>query len=229
MLSTQPTDFSKLDSIIEKYKTLFHKQSVNIILSHHFIRFIVLPWQEHIFKTQDWQAIAQHGFKKEFGSMANEWQTSVHFFGFGKPVLATAIDKVVIRQLDDVAKKIGFTLAKISPLLNACWISQRTDDWLLIAEPEKLLLIQMQNGICRQLLLDVPPAGHEQQHSSHLVQRAMIQLPQKMHPKRVLAFVSGELLSAWQNESELITRIHPHAKSQPHASWMANLVIENLL
>ncbi len=226
LLSKQTTDFANIPNVLEKVKALFKRQSVEIILSNHFVRFLALPWQAHIVQLQDWQAIAQHAFKKEFGAMANDWKVAVHLYGFGQPILATAMDKSAIHHLNEVAMLMDFKIQSIIPLLNKCWSQHLTEkDWLLIVEPQRLLLAQMQACICNQMVVDMPPSGQEQQHATQLVQRSLMQTPETLRPSRVLTYVTSEIQENWQkNGDSIIKLVNPVVNNQPHAVWMANFL-----
>jgi len=225
LLSMQTTDFASIANVLKEYQTLFKHQSVEVILSHQFVRFLALPWQAHVFQLKDWQAIAQHAFKKEFGVTANDWQVAVHLYGFGQPILATAMDKSAIHYFNEISRQLDCRIKSISPLLNKCCVHQLSEkDWLLIVEPQRLLLLKMQMGFCHHVWVDVPPTSCEQQHATQLIQRALMQVPKNEYPAHVLTYVSTEIQADWKNNNNaMIKLIKPVMNHQAHAAWMATL------
>ena len=222
-------NFKALNTLLDGQRALLAGQSVEVVLAHSFVRFLVLPWQQ-VMREQDWQAIARHAFKKTFGHAAADWHINVQLSGYKKPVAAAALDQATIAGLQQLADTYGFNIARIAPLANCCAPqSAEPQQWIMIAEPQRLLLIQREAGAWQQIWVDAPPAGAEQQHAEQLVQRTLqlvpsVQLSPPQRPTRVAVFVSAQLQPDWQKKSQsMLQLINPLNQQAPHAAWMGGL------
>lgn len=216
--------FSSIDSLLEKQKHVLKQQRLEVVLAHSFVRFLVLPWQQ-VAREQDWQAIAQHALKKTFGNSATDWQVRLQFAGFQQPVVAAALDNETFSGLQQMAQRFEFTIERLKPLASQYHVPHlKSLDWLLYAEPQRLTLVRVQNGVWQQVWVDAPPAQFEQQHAEQLLQRSMLQFPQAQHTQRIAAVVSAELKNHWQKKSpELLHQINMLNQQEPHAMWMERL------
>lgn len=227
----QWTDANQLNDVLTLHQQLLKNQTLNIVLSNAFVRFLVLPWQDGVFTQQDWQAIAQHEFRKQFGVIANNWRITVSLHGYGQTVLAAAIDESLCAQLYSSAQQLQFDIAAITPLLmvlsNTHSASQQahTDHtWLLMAEPARLTLCQFSQGNWQQVLADVPLAGLEYQHAEQLINRSLLYVDANNQPSKIATYVSASLNKTWRDDIGSRLKLMTHTTStQPHAMWMAGL------
>lgn len=217
-------NFKALNTLLDGQRTLLAGQSVEVVLAHSFVRFLVLPWQQ-VMREQDWQAIARHAFKKTFGNAAADWHIDVQLSGYKKPVVAAALDQATFVGLQQLADTYGFNIARIAPLANDCVPqAQASQHWLMVAEPQRLLFVQCEAGAWQQIWVDAPPAGAEQQHAEQLVQRTLVQMPTQQRPARISVFVSAELQPHWQKNAQSVLHVVNQINQQaPHAVWMGRL------
>ena len=221
-------DANQLAEILASNKDIVKNQQVNVVLSNTFVRYLILPWQDGVLTQADWQAIAQHAFRKAFGVIANDWLTHVHFSRYGQTVLAAAIDKSLYVQLQRSAKQIGFDLVALESLLTRVFNQDNKNSWTLIAEPQRLMLCQIRNGEWLQTVMDSPLAGQEYQKAEQLIQRSILQLETANQPSKVSTYVSASLSQGWQDEMGSIQKLMtPFTSVQAHALWMANLPVSN--
>ena len=192
------------------------------------MRYLVLPWQDGVLTQADWQAIAQHAFRKQFGIAANDWLVCVSLEKHGQTVLAAAIDNSFYAQLQISAKTLGFNIGTVEPLLMRVVNQNKPNTWALIAEPERLVLCQTQDSEWRQVLVDSPPAGQEFQHAEQLIQRSLLQIETPAQPNKIATFVSAALNKIWQDNISSRQKLMAHLSSaQPHAVWMAGFSAQN--
>lgn len=217
-------DKDALKNLLEKYQTSLTGNSVEVVLAHHFVRFLVLPWQQ-VFRKQDWQAIASHAFRKTFGSVATDWLIDVNLSRYKKPAVAAAIDRTILAGLKNLKEEFNFELKSIAPLVNFCTLQSK---WGMIVEPERLLLIQGDAHAWQQIWVDAPPVGEEQKHADQLVQRTLLQLPKQQLPKRIPVFISAELQPSWQkNTHGVLQQMNTNIQKAPHAVWMSQLSMQS--
>lgn len=223
-------DDSALAKVLEQQATLLKHQTIEVVLSNALVRYCVLPWQNGIYRREDWEAIAQHAFRKDFGSEANEWVVTLSLAAYQAPVLAGAIDQSLLLQLQTLSKQIGFTLAGVTPLLAKLEAKQTASStqWLCAAEPQRIVLLQKNKEGYQQVLVDSPPTNAESMHLQQLVSRALLQTQQASaamgQVSKPLVYVSNALKTSWDDTVASSCKLAmPLTASQPHPVWMAGL------
>jgi len=171
---------------------------VRFILSSQFVRYAVLPWQPGVFSGQDWQALGEHHMRKLYGAVAESWEVRVAMQGHGESAVVCAIDRALLSRLEDIASEFGWVVHGIEPALMAVFNHHRqampaTDHWLLLAEPQRLLLAEVANGQWQQFSVVSPPAGQESDACIAMVERATLCSEEKK-PAEVACFGSPALL-----------------------------------
>ncbi len=222
LLAPQWDGVEHLTELLAKHSSVFNQQTVNVVLSNTFVRYLVLPWQDNVVKESDWQAIAKHAFRQQFDAAANDWRVAVSFGGYGQTILAAAIDESLYAQLAASAQQLDFKLGTISPLLTV--LDKPVDkDWAMLAEPQRITLCQLRDGQWQQILIDAPQAGKEYDAADKLIQRSLLSIAPSEQPRKITTYVSPNLKAHWQesiaNRQQLITL----ATGQQHAQWMANI------
>lgn len=222
--SFQWKNVNQLAEVLGQHKNSLINQQVRIILSNVFVRYLVLPWQNNIYTQADWQAVAKHAFRKQFGSVANDWLVSVSLAKHGQTVLAAAIDNNLYTQLQASAKQHKFNICAIDPLLMTLLNQNPTNTWALIAEPQRLALCQKLNEEWQQVVVDSPPTGQEYRHAEQLIQRCLLPLEASTQPNKIATYVSAALNKTWQDNigsrQKLMTQL---SGAEAHAVWMAGL------
>jgi hypothetical protein len=193
------------------------------------VRYLVLPWQDNVLKQADWQAIAQHEFRKQFGAVASDWLISVSLAKHGQKILAAAIDNSLFTQLQSSAEQNGFNVCSVEPLLMRVFNQQNPNTWALVAEPQRLLLCQMHDDEWQQIVVDSPPAGQEYQKAEQLIQRSFLPLDTSAQPNKIATYVSAALSKIWQDNigsrQKLMMQL---SAAQPHPVWLAGLPLPRL-
>lgn len=124
---------------------------VTVVLSNHFVRYQVLPWNEQIKNRHEELAFARIGFEKTYGDIATQWDIRVSDEGYGQARLATAIDQELSQKIISCLNQTKLRLISIQPYLMVIFSHRRNHikdkDYLLgIQEAGKLCLISVQNG-----------------------------------------------------------------------------------
>jgi hypothetical protein len=222
LLAPQWDGMEQLTELLAKHSAVLNQQTVNVVLSNTFVRYLVLPWQDNVVKESDWQAIAKHAFRQQFDAAANDWRVAVSFGGYGQTILAAAIDESLCTQLAVIAQQFDFKLGQILPLLTV--LDKPTDkDWAMLAEPQRITLCQLRDEQWQQILIDAPQAGKEYDAADKLIERSLLSVSPSEQPRKIATYVSPNLKAHWQesiaNRQQLIAR----ASGQQHAQWMANI------
>lgn len=116
---------------------------VTVVLSNHFVRYALLPWNDALSGTAEELAYARHYFAKIHGERSKSWTLSLSEEPSGTPRLAGAIDTALLEALRGCFPTGGKArLVSMQPYLMAafnCWRGpvEQSGAWLLIAEPER--------------------------------------------------------------------------------------------
>jgi hypothetical protein len=191
---------------------------VRFILSNQFARYLVLPWHPGVYALQDWRALAAHEFRKQFGAMAENWEIRVALQGHGAPAVACALDRELTERLLALSAAAGWIVHGIEPALMTVFNRHRArlakpDHWLLLAEPQRLLLGQIKNGAWQNFQVDFPLAGEEAAAGRHMVERAL-SLQAGTRPSAVACFGPAALLPDSLPDDLTIVRLPQMAAAQ---------------
>ena len=121
--------------------------AVTVVLSNHFVRYALVPWNDALAGTVEELAFARHCFTKIHGERSRSWTLSLSGEPAGMPRLAGAIDTALLEAVRKCFPPNGKArLVSMQPYLMAavnCWRGSmaRTGAWLLIAEPERACLV----------------------------------------------------------------------------------------
>ncbi|MES2501717.1 MAG: hypothetical protein V4545_03850 [Pseudomonadota bacterium] len=224
MLSDSEFKLSELSSILAANAHLIKDKTLQVVLSNTFVRYLVLPWRDGIYRQQDWQAIAQHAFRQQYGAIADDWRIKVRLQAYGKNMLAAAIDETLCEQLDACAKQCNFNIHSITPLL--FMLNEHENAWMLVAEPARLTLCQIKQGNWQQVLVDVPAHNQEYQQAEQLINRSLMHVPAAEQPNKIASYVSAGLNKNWRDDiSSRQKLMQPVSKAMPHAAWLASLPV----
>ncbi|MDI1299758.1 hypothetical protein [Methylotenera sp.] len=226
LANVAPLNTDQLAEILIAHQSSLKHQQMQVRLSNTLIRYLVLPWQNEVFAKNDWQSIAQHEFRKQYGAAADAWKVSVSFGNYGQTIIAAAMDESLFAQLEASAKTLSFTITSIQPLLmtllNTTAEPQR--DWTLIAEPERIMLCRAYKSEWQQIAIDSPPTGLEYQHAEQLINRNLLQVATNEQPSKVNNYVSAALHKVWKHtDNKLQKTVLRSNSTQAHALWMAEL------
>lgn len=124
--------------------------SATVILSNHFVRYLVLPWSKELVDEREELEFARSRFSQVFGEAASAWAVRLSPAQAGTSRLAAAIDQPLLDALVSALSASALRLKSVQPALMAqfnAW--QRTignDAWLVSAERGRLLVAWLREG-----------------------------------------------------------------------------------
>lgn len=125
---------------------------VTVVLSNHFVRYALAPWNDALAGPEEELAFARHYFVKVHGERAKSWVLRVSDGMRGAPRVASAIDAALLEAIRGCFAKSGRArLASVQPYLMAAF-NQRggavppAGAWLLIVEAERACLALCAKG-----------------------------------------------------------------------------------
>lgn len=122
----------------------------SVVLSSHFVRYLLLPWNPDLVTAQEEQAFARARFVQAFGDAAGEWALKISPSAPGKACVACAIDRPLLDSVTALMAGSPLRLRSLQPsLMAAC--NERSklpadDAWVAFAESGRLLLGAVRAG-----------------------------------------------------------------------------------
>jgi len=118
------------------------RASVRIVLSNHFLRYLVVPWQAELSGRTERRVLAQHLFQEAYGERAAGWHVQLGSSAYGRPALACAVDRDFHDALVAALAATACRLSALQPLLmlafNQFVHRLGNDACLFVSEPGRL-------------------------------------------------------------------------------------------
>lgn len=131
---------------------------VLVVLSNHFVRYVVMPWQPEVTGAREQAVAARHRFARIFGEGAQGWEIRYAETAYGKPGIACAIEAELLAGLGERLNRGALRLVAVQPLLMNAYNSLRRD-----LDPSGALAVIEPGRVCLSLF-------HES-HWQHVVSR----------------------------------------------------------
>ncbi|MEO8164370.1 MAG: hypothetical protein ABI619_03145, partial [Betaproteobacteria bacterium] len=126
------------------------KAPVTVMLSNHFVRYMVLPWSADLVTRAEEVEFARARFIQVFGDKARQWTIRASDAAAGLDRLSAATDRALLEELRSTLAASGLTLGSCQPALmaqfNACRSRIGDNAWLVCAEYGRLLVAWIRAG-----------------------------------------------------------------------------------
>ena len=115
------------------------KADVSVVLSNHFVRYQVIPWQDELQDESELREYANRLMRKTYGRETAHWSIQLSIDGVGRPCVASAIDAQLLDELQTLAVAQDRRLLSMRPLLMEAfnwakaWLTAAYQ-WLVIVE-----------------------------------------------------------------------------------------------
>lgn len=168
-----------LDSLERKLRTLEGgKIDVTVVLSDHFVRYVLVPWSDQVNDKDEERAFVRHCFTQTYGKDAQHWALRMSQNGYGRTQVASAIDQGLLDDLERVANAHGFRLVSLQPHFMTVFNQWRRQllgavVWFVVAEPGRLCVSQLQQG-CWHILRTVKVGNDWQEALKKLLEREFL-------------------------------------------------------
>lgn len=131
------------------------RTDVTVIVSNHFVRHALLPWNATLRSETEWLALARHRFSSVHGTGAADWAVRVAETAREGPRVAGAIDGALLAALEDRVTRPA-RLVSVQPYLMAAFnrlaaLKRNGSAWFVIGEPGRLTLALIEHGAWRAL------------------------------------------------------------------------------
>ena len=129
---------------------------LTVIVSHHFLRYALLPWNAALQSEEAWRAYAEHRLAAIYGAPAAPWALRVAATAPRGARIACAVEQALIDALQAKLRGRGVRLASVQPHLMTAFNRSRrrlrgATCWLVVAEAGRLALALIERGAWRAL------------------------------------------------------------------------------
>lgn len=126
------------------------RSHATVILSNHFMRYALIPWNDGLSDAKEEMAYAQHLFCEMYGCDCKGWELRMSAGRAGIPQIASAVDARLLEDLRQLFARSRIGVKSIQPHLmmayNACHpLFHGRSTWLALVE---------QGSLCLALLLE---------------------------------------------------------------------------
>lgn len=127
------------------------RTAASVILSNHFLRYTLVPWQAELADEKEDYAFARHCFTKVYGKAVQQWEVRLSHEAPEMPRVASAVNVELLDALRGVFDGAGVTLHSIQPHLMAAFNGfrkrlQHRSVWFALLEPGNLCLALLHHG-----------------------------------------------------------------------------------
>jgi len=211
---------------LEKNAATIASCRVRFILSNHYVRYAVLPWQSDIYLHQDWQSLAENYLRTVHGNVVDDWKVSVAMQGYQNPLIVSAIDNLLVTQLEQLVTQFKWTLESIEPafmsVLNHYHHKIKNNDCLMMIEPRRTVLAEITKGCLASFTIACPPTEQDSMESTKLIKRIRV-LNNNKQSTAIHLFGEQALQPKGVVENMAISSLSEHAEHSVTALMLAEL------
>jgi len=110
-----------VDALIEALRELRGAVGqVEIVLSDHFVRYLLIPWSAELVGDSERLSFAQLAFRDLYGQLADTWDLCLDEQPAGQASFACAVDRALASSLRDAVERAGAQLSALMPSLADC-------------------------------------------------------------------------------------------------------------
>lgn len=116
-----------------------------LILSNHFVRYLLVPWSDALNGEQETKDFARHCFLQTYGDAAASWDIRLGSDGAGAPRVASAVEPALLEAVARAFRASPLRLRSVQPYLMAAYNQWRHSfhdktAWFALAERNRLCL-----------------------------------------------------------------------------------------
>jgi len=130
--------------------------NLGIVLSNHFVRYLLVPWNGRITNVGELRNYAAAAFEDVYGEAAAAWDVCVSPEGSGLPRLAAAVDRALLDSVRAAAARSHLRLRSVQPYLMAAYNRlakprRETDFVFMLVEADRACILTAEGSIWRHV------------------------------------------------------------------------------
>jgi hypothetical protein len=154
--TAEPQFWSGLLAALRQVLKAYPSAQLTVIVSNHFVRYLLVPWSAELKSEEEWRAFVQHYYRRVFGPAADNWACRWQSQGEGRPVISAAVEQPLLDALEAVVQENGGRLVSVQPHLMWAFNRQRhalslPSLWWVLAEPGQVSLSLLHQGVWHSL------------------------------------------------------------------------------
>ncbi len=123
----QPMWSGALDALDALLTELTPGGSATVVLSNHFVRYAVLPWNPELVTAAEFAVAAAQRIQLAYGDLAHGWEVRASAGEWGEAGIVCAIDAALLAALAEHVGRAGLRLVSVEPLLMNAFNALRRD------------------------------------------------------------------------------------------------------
>lgn len=164
-----------------------------VVLSNHFVNYQLIPWHDNLANADEWRAMIRYSFQQVYGEFSDHWELRWSEGGFGRPLLASAIDPELLLETRAIVAENGLKLDSVQPYLMAAFNHCRGEmagrnGGFLLQEPGRIGLACFRHGVWSGLAFERMP-DQSRQTLSETLQRMLLIVGGEGAPDEIFAFM----------------------------------------
>jgi hypothetical protein len=185
-----------------------------LIISNHFVRFLLLPWNEVSLTDAEKLSLLQHRFTEIYGDASATWELRLNEGSFGSPSLASAVDQGLLEQLKSIFNASPLRLKSIQPYLMTAFNVCRRDlgndaAWFVLAEQGVFCVGLLHNGQWQSIRLRRTESDWFDE-AMLVLEREMLLADKENESSKVFMYAPGiPVLSPIKHGKLMIHPLHP--------------------
>ncbi len=88
-----------------------------LVLSNHFVRYAVIPWNKELSTHDERLAYTKHSFALAFGESIKDWDLRISQSAYGQSAIASAVDFKLLTKIHEIFDELNMPLQAVSPQL----------------------------------------------------------------------------------------------------------------
>jgi hypothetical protein len=93
---------------------------VDVVVSNHFTRYVLVPWNENLVRDGERLAFARLAFREVYGALVDGWEVCLDDQPAGQSMFGSAIDRELLGALQAAVASAGLRLDSVVPALADC-------------------------------------------------------------------------------------------------------------
>ena len=127
------------------------KPEVTVVLSNHFVRYALLPWNSELKTETEWESLARHRLGSVYGPIVEDWMLQSSRTAPEGPRVVCAADRPMLEALGETISGCGAVLVSVQPYLMTAFNRVRSlisnqSCWLVLEERGRLTLALLRQG-----------------------------------------------------------------------------------
>jgi hypothetical protein len=126
---------------------------VTVVLSNHFVRFMLVPWSEGLRNAGEQTAFVRYCFARVHGERSKNWDLRLSSGPAGSTRIASAVDSPLVQAVRAAFPAAARArLASVQPYLMSAFNRWRKlvkgeRAWFLLVEPQRACLARLESGL----------------------------------------------------------------------------------